>query len=149
MSEWINKKCTDCKGDLFIKSDWSTPPENCEYCRAKKVQHIVRKLENYLRNREKYDNKPMPASDRIIMQVDKDLRTSIKEILSEKELDNSHLVSKLLEYGPIRKLILRLDKESKINDKARKQYVQKNGKTSITKNIRLVRGGSPGLGKNA
>lgn len=137
--------------DFFIRSDWPKPPENCDYCRAKKVENIIPKLKKYLGIRKKYDNKPVSSPlDKEILQKDIELRAKIRKILSKKELNISVLIYELLEDKHIRRLILRLDKQSKINDKAQNRYKQKKTKKmAVAKHIRIVQGGSPGLGKKA
>jgi hypothetical protein len=151
MTKWANKKCSACGGDFFIKIDWLNPPEVCDFCRAKKVENIVQKLKNYLHNRKKYDNSSVSSLvDKEIMRKDMVLRAKIENILSKASLDNSALIFELLKDKHIRKLIIQLDKEHKINNNYRNRYAQqKTGKVAVASNVKLVQGGLPSLGKKA
>jgi hypothetical protein len=151
MTEWVNKKCSTCGKDFFVKPDWLNPPEACDFCRAKMVGDIVQKLKNYLHNRKKYDSKPIFSStDKEAMRKDIALRVKIEKIFSKAILDHDELIPELLEDKEIRKLIIKLGKEHKINNNSRNRHVQqKTGKMAVISNVSLFQGGSPGLGKKA
>lgn len=147
----IKKQCLNCNKSFFVGSDWNNPPSICEFCRAKKVKNIIGKLNNYLQKREKIKHQAgLTSSDKKKMIDDNNLRAQIKYILFESHDDENYLINKLISDKQIRKLILRLDKESRINERSRKRHVQQStGTTAITGKLHFVQGGSPGQGKKS
>lgn len=129
----VKKQCRNCKiGYLFVKSDWVKPSLICEDCRLREVHDIVGKLKSYI-------------SRGCQLRIDEKLSLTlkVKKILATKTHKHFDLISELLKDKEIRKLILQLDKESKIKPKRR------NSKRGNYVHIRLLEGGSLGLGKKA
>jgi hypothetical protein len=141
-STWTKKQCLSCNKSFFVGSDWNNPPSTCDFCRAKKVENIIGKLKSYLKQRAKIKLQARLA--------DKSLRRKIEYILCEPQDDENLLIKKLITDKEIRKLILRLDKESKSDEKSRMRYAQqKTGTNAIIGKLHFVQGGSPGQGKKS
>ena len=150
MSEWVQRKCSTCERKFFVRTEWLNPPNVCDYCRAMQVGDVIIKLKQYLLNRKKYDSKQASSFDREIMLKDRETRAKIESIISKIDLDYNALMSELLQDKDIRKLIIRIDNNSKISNNARSRYnQQKTGTFAITTNVLIFQGGSPGLGKKA
>ena len=147
MSDWQERRCETCGGKLFVRADWVAPPKVCDRCRAAAVRNLVQKLRSYIENRRRFDDAPVFGKDRDALARDRELRSKLSRILDNEPPQD--VIARLVDDKEIRQLILRLERQAVIGEKAQQKYKAKTGSPTRFDAVSIVPGGAPGLGKKS
>ena len=140
----MKKYCSKCKKTFYVLESWSNPPIDCEFCRVRAINDPIGKLQFFLKQRKSVKLTPSEGVFYNIWIQDIKLSKYVDSVINEKGKKNKkEILKEIIHVKRARKIIILVDKQSKIQRKRKKK------RTMPSKITNIVQGGLPSLGKRS